>query len=153
VKQLNTLNNVGGDNTQYNVDTTYGSSSGYNFSSTNPKYDPLDTATQNYNLSDLGTASNWASNYLDYYYDDQANLAPASEPFNDHPMKKFIPGYQVQSPKCWDVPAKRPPVCLGNKERLPSAVFDRGTPLNALNLDTSVGSILPKFKYTEQPRS
>jgi hypothetical protein len=68
-------------------------------------------------------------------------------------MKEFVPGYQIQPPKCWDVPAKIPPVCLGNNERLPSAVFDRGTPLNALNLDTSVGSIMPKFRYAEESRT
>ena len=68
-------------------------------------------------------------------------------------MKKYVPGYQILPPKTWDIPQQRPPVCLGNNERLPSAVFDRGTPLNALNLDTSVGSIMPKFTYVEQPRS
>ena len=67
-------------------------------------------------------------------------------------MKEFLPGYQIQAPKCWDVPQQRPPVCIQNNQRLPSAVFDRGTPLNALNLDTQVGSIMPKFKYSEERR-
>ena len=67
-------------------------------------------------------------------------------------MKEFLPGYQIQAPKCWDVPQQRPPVCIQNKKQLPSAVFDRGTPLNALNLDTQVGSIMPKFKYSEERR-
>ena len=43
-------------------------------------------------------------------------------------------------------------LCIQNKKQLPSAVFDRGTPLNALNLDTQVGSIMPKFKYSEERR-
>lgn len=68
-------------------------------------------------------------------------------------MKKFVPGYQIQPPKCWDMPQKRPPVCLSTKKQLPAAVFDRGTPLNALDLDTSVGSIMPKFQYNELPRN
>ena len=67
-------------------------------------------------------------------------------------MKEFLPGYQIQAPKCWDVPQQRPPVCIQNNKQLPSAVFDRGTPLNALNLDTQVGSIMPKFKYSEERR-
>ncbi len=67
-------------------------------------------------------------------------------------MKTFVPGFQIQPPKCWDVPQKRPPVCLSDKKRLPAAVFDRGTPLNALEMDTTVGSILPKFIYTELAR-
>ena len=67
-------------------------------------------------------------------------------------MKRFTPGYQVQPPKCWDMPQQRPPVCLSNRKQLPAAVFDRGTPLNALDLDTSVGSIMPKFQYNELSR-
>lgn len=78
--------------------------------------------------------------------DQNGNFIPSCK------MKKFVPGFQMQPPKCWDVPLKRPPVCLSDKQRLPSAVFDRGTPLNALELNTSVGSIMPKFVYTELPR-
>jgi hypothetical protein len=68
-------------------------------------------------------------------------------------MKQFYDGYQIQDPKCWDVPQRRPPVCLGGASNLPAAVFDRGTPLNALELNTSIGSILPNFTYSESPRS
>jgi hypothetical protein len=78
--------------------------------------------------------------------DGNGNFIPSCK------MKTFVPGFQMQPPKCWDVPQKRPPVCLGDKKRLPAAVFDRGTPLNALEMDTTVGSILPKFIYTELPR-
>lgn len=71
-------------------------------------------------------------------------------------MKEYHSGYQYQNPNGWNVPQKRPPVCLGCKNKcLPSGVFDRGTPTQALELtnDTQVGSIMPKFTYTEQPRS
>ncbi len=78
--------------------------------------------------------------------DKNGNFIPSCK------MKTFVPGFQMQPPKCWDVPQKRPPVCLSDKKRLPAAVFDRGTPLNALDMDTTVGSILPKFLYTELPR-
>ena len=87
------------------------------------------------------------------------NTEPNNQLNNEHgfvhscKMKKFEPGYQIQPPKCWDMPHKRPPVCLSSKKQLPAAVFDRGTPLNALDLDTGVGSIMPKFQYNELPRN
>ncbi len=68
-------------------------------------------------------------------------------------MKKFHPGYQLQPPSCWDVPQKRPPVCLSDKKCMPAAVFDSGLSLNALQFDTAVGSIMPGFTYVEHPRS
>ncbi len=68
-------------------------------------------------------------------------------------MKKFHPGYELQPPTCWDVPQKRPPVCLSDKKCLPAAVFDTGASLNALDLNTSIGSIMPGFTYIEHPRS
>ena len=68
-------------------------------------------------------------------------------------MKQFKPGYQLQPPTCWDVPQKRPPVCLSDKKCLPSAVFDTGLSLNSLQFDTAVGSIMPGFTYIEHPRS
>jgi hypothetical protein len=68
-------------------------------------------------------------------------------------MKKFKPGYQLQPPTCWDVPQKRPPVCLSDKKCMPAAVFDSGLSLNALQFDTAVGSIMPGFTYVEHPRS
>ena len=68
-------------------------------------------------------------------------------------MKKFHPGYQLQPPTCWDVPQKRPPVCLSDKKCLPAAVFDSGLSLNALQFDTAVGSIMPGFTYVEHPRT
>jgi hypothetical protein len=135
----------------FESDTTYGYTHGYDFPTSSSS-----NTTNNYTYGS-GSGSSQSS-YGDNYYNDQQqqqyNLQPAtSELFTEISMKEYHPGYQIQPPKCWDVPAKRPPVCLGNNERLPAAVFDRGTPLNALNLDTSVGSIMPKFKYIETPRS
>ena len=62
---------------------------------------------------------------------------------------------------------KRPPVCVNTNPdttQLPIGIADHGTPINALEVDpigriltteekvkyTNVGSILPKFTYTEQ---
>ena len=78
--------------------------------------------------------------------------------------KDFFPGYSIIPPNKWDIPQKRPKNCIPDKwSKRPSAVFDRGTPLNVLELDsqgrmkidendvtfTNVGSILPKFKFEE----
>lgn len=77
--------------------------------------------------------------------------------------KDFHPGYQFVDPKAWDVPKQRPPVCIPQKEQLPSAVIMNGFGTNVLELDqtgriatqekdiskTNVGSILPKFQYQE----
>ena len=78
--------------------------------------------------------------------------------------KDFFPGYSIIPPEKWDVPQRRPEHCIPDKwSKRPSAVFDRGTPLNVLELDsqgrmkidendvtfTNVGSILPKFKFEE----
>jgi hypothetical protein len=72
-----------------------------------------------------------------------------------HPrnMKKFRQGYQIQPPVCWDIPQKRPPICLSDKKALPAAVFANGLSLNSLELNTSVGSIMPGFSYAERNRS
>ena len=73
------------------------------------------------------------------------------------------PGYSYIHPKYWSVPQKRPPVCVTNNEFNPASLYDRGTPTNVLELTpegdiaateenvrlTNVGSILPKFEYTE----
>jgi hypothetical protein len=73
------------------------------------------------------------------------------------------PGYSYIDPKYWSVPQKRPPVCVTNNEFNPASLYDRGTPTNVLELTpagdiaateenvrlTNVGSILPKFEYTE----
>lgn len=78
--------------------------------------------------------------------------------------KLYYPGYSFAPPSTWDVPQKRPPVCLPDKARLcPMGVFDRGTPTNVLELNpdgtqcssenecelTNVGSLMPKFEFKE----
>tara|TARA_B100000902_G_scaffold385177_1_gene426216 strand:- start:6422 stop:7606 length:1185 start_codon:yes stop_codon:yes gene_type:complete len=78
--------------------------------------------------------------------------------------KQYYPGYSFMPPETWNVPQKRAPSCIPDGwTKRPSAVFDRGTPTNVLELDTNgnmatneddvhftnVGSILPKFKYEE----
>lgn len=86
---------------------------------------------------------------------------------NNRTMEKnktnYRPGYSFMPPTEWDVPQERPPVCIPDKWVRPSAVFDRGTPLNVLELDengdmlmdenrvtfTNVGSIMPRFRYEE----
>jgi hypothetical protein len=55
-------------------------------------------------------------------------------------------GFTYMNPDMWVVPKKAYNSCPPNQP--PSAVFDTGTPLNALDL-TRVGSILPTFKYEE----
>jgi len=73
------------------------------------------------------------------------------------------PGYSYMDPKLWDVPQKRAPVCHHINELNATPLYDRGTPINVLELTpygdqsvvegdvslTNVGSILPKFEYTE----
>jgi hypothetical protein len=143
---------------QYWTDYSYGVEGGYNFAQPpNTTSDPISTAEQN------ARANYQREQELNGSCRNCVPASPDFETFGDNTppgqfthscqMKEFVPGYQIQPPKCWDVPAKIPPVCLGNNERLPSAVFDRGTPLNALNLDTSVGSIMPKFRYAEESRT
>ena len=86
-----------------------------------------------------------------------------TEAIKNNTWKQVHPGYQLVDPNKWSVPQKRPPVCLPDKVKLPSAVFTEGTPINVLEFDkygnmanteelvsqTNVGSILPKFKYQE----
>ena len=58
-------------------------------------------------------------------------------------------GYSYINPANWSVPQKRPPPCIGKcKKNEPAPLISKGTPLNALEY-TKVGSLLPKFSYTE----
>jgi len=83
--------------------------------------------------------------------------------------KTFFPGYTYVPPKNWSVPQQRAPVCSSsspNALKL-TGIVDRGLPLNVLELNpqgqvadtessvslTNVGSMLPNFKYEEQPFS
>ena len=82
-------------------------------------------------------------------------------------QKSFYPGYAYMPPSNWDVPQKRPPVCVNNDldtTKLPIGIADHGTPVFALEVNpigrilateekvkyTNVGSILPKFTYMEE---
>lgn len=83
--------------------------------------------------------------------------------------KKFVPGYTYVPPVYWDVPQRHTPVCAPpelNVRKL-TGLMDTGAPINALELNqdgslaqtedtvqlTNVGSIMPKFNYTETPYS
>lgn len=83
--------------------------------------------------------------------------------------KKYFPGYTYIPPVYWDVPQRHTPVCSPpdlNVKKL-TGLMDRGTPINALELNpdgsisstedtvtlTNVGSMLPKFNYKEIPFS
>ena len=145
---------------QYWTDYSYGVEGGYNFAQPqNTTTDPISTAEQNARANyqreqELnGSCRNCLPAQSDFEMFNNNTPQVPGQFTHSCQMKEFVPGYQIQPPKCWDIPAKIPPVCLGNNERLPSAVFDRGTPLNALNLDTAVGSIMPKFKYAEESRT
>jgi hypothetical protein len=90
-----------------------------------------------------------------------------ADPEYQNSPKTFYPGYSYMPPSNWDVPQKRPPVCMPNDPdttKLPIGIADHGTPIFALEVDpigriltteekvkyTNVGSILPKFKYVEE---
>jgi hypothetical protein len=82
---------------------------------------------------------------------------------------KFKPGYAYLPPEDWDIhyekqiSCRKAPTTYPDTRKLPIAMMDPGTPINALELDdegniasteefaplTSVGSMLPKFNYVE----
>ncbi len=87
--------------------------------------------------------------------------------YND--AKTFVPGYTYVPPENWSVPQYRPPVCISsspNPLKL-TGLVDRGLPLNVLELNpqgevadtesdvslSNVGSMMPNFKYEEEPFS
>ena len=92
--------------------------------------------------------------------DDSSQLVNGA---SDNHSRIYKPGYTFAPPSTWNVPQRRAPACLPDRATRPSAVFDRGTPTNVLELDpngnmattenfvhqTNVGSILPKFTYQE----
>lgn len=101
------------------------------------------------------------SSYVVPYREDDESMF--NEGVKNKTGKDFYPGYSYVNPGKWDVPQKRPPVCLTSytNKNMPSATFTSGTPVNVLELDktgriamtendvtqTNVGSILPKFKF------
>ena len=126
--------------------------------------DPWNNAVDNWNRSMASTRNGQSKdcgNYVDY-----DNLRKKPDPEYQNSEKQFYPGYSYLPPNNWDVPQKRPPVCVNNNPdttQLPIGIADHGTPINALEVDpigrilateekvkhTNVGSILPKFSYTE----
>ena len=131
----------------------------------NTSRDPWNSAVDNWNRSMASTKNSpdkECGNYVDY---DNLRKKPDAE--YQKSAKKFYPGYSYLPPNNWDVPQKRAPVCVNNNPdttQLPIGIADHGTPINALEVDpigrilateekvkyTNVGSILPKFSYTEQ---
>ena len=96
-------------------------------------------------------------------YGDQETPEELRNQAPENANKIYYPGYSFMPPSSWSMPQRRPPACIPNKRRLPSSVFDRGTPTNVLEFNrsggmamtenevklTNVGSILPKFRYDE----
>ena len=68
------------------------------------------------------------------------------------PSKKIMSayGWSYMPPQHWSVPQKRPPVCIPSKENRTKIMplLDKGVPVDALDWK-QVGSILPKFEYSE----
>jgi hypothetical protein len=105
-------------------------------------------------------------------YDDRDDINEdgSSVVKNYKDAKTWYPGYTYLPPSNWNVPQKYPPACLApspDSIKL-TGLVDRGLPMNVLELHpydgkiaktedsvslTNVGSILPKFKYEEQPFS
>ena len=107
---------------------------------------------------------------------NNANINPNSFPIiqsgqqSGHQTDKYYtslnnkpPGYSYIDPKLWTVPQQRAPLCHHVNELNATPLYDRGTPINVLELTpygdqavverevslTNVGSILPKFSYRE----
>jgi hypothetical protein len=126
--------------------------------------DPLDNVMENMQLNKKyhQEKGKECRSYVDVRKNDESKFV--REAIKNNTWKKFKPGYSAVDPKHWNVPQKRPPVCLPNRVDLPSAVFTQGTPANVLEFDrygnmanteddvaeTNVGSILPKFEYNEK---
>ena len=60
-------------------------------------------------------------------------------------------GWSYMPPYTWSVPQKRPPVCIPtkNKESIVTPIFDKGTPVDALDWVKSE-DVFSNDKYTEQ---
>ena len=130
----------------------------------NSKKDPLNTMASNmkkekqFREDDKKSCGSYIQKYGDT--DEEQFISEARK---NNTWKKFNPDYHMVDPIKWDVPKKRPPVCIPERVNLPSAVFTQGTPTNVLEFDrygkmassesdvteTNVGSILPKFVYKE----
>ena len=105
-----------------------------------------------------------------YYNRDDENEDGSIVVKNYGDAKTWHPGYTYLPPSNWDVPQKYPPACMApspDSIKL-TGLVDRGLPMNVLELHpydgkiaqtedsvhlTNVGSMMPKFKYEEQPFS
>ena len=79
--------------------------------------------------------------------------------------KHYYPGFQYIDPKKWDVPQKRPPVCIPSNNKIypPSGIIEAKFSFLELNemgniantedsvKQTNIGSILPPFEYKILP--
>jgi hypothetical protein len=130
--------------------------------------DPWNSAVNNWNkamASNSGRSE--CGNYSDSKRVDYDTLRKGADKQYQNSQKQFYPGYAYQPPSNWDVPQKRPPLCVNTNPdttQLPIGIADHGTPINALEVDpigrilateekvkyTNVGSILPKFSYSER---
>lgn len=125
--------------------------------------DPLNNVKENMQKEQIykKTQEKGYDAYLSARAEDDEVLV--EQAIKNNTWKQVNPGYQMVDPNKWNVPQKRPPVCLSDKVKLPSAVFTNGTPVNVLEFDkyghmanteeevkqTNVGSILPKFTFSE----
>ena len=59
-------------------------------------------------------------------------------------------GWSFMPPHFWSVPQKRPPACIPSPENTATVtpIYDKSVPVDVLDY-TQVGSILPKFEYSE----
>ena len=105
--------------------------------------------------------------YNDLSTDKTGNLVVS----NYKDAKKWYPGYTYVPPVFWDVPQKHNGGCMPNNEQKKytklTGLVDRGLPINVLELNqdgkiadteetvsmSNVGSMIPSFKYQEQPFS
>ena len=109
------------------------------------------------------------NNKCDQYNTFSSNTDEALRVQNYNDAKTFVPGYTYVPPENWSVPQYRPPVCVSsspNPLKL-TGLVDRGLPLNVLELNpqgevadtetdvslSNVGSMMPNFKYEEEPFS
>jgi hypothetical protein len=129
-----------------------------------PDDDPLDNVKENMNAVrrfKINGKKDCNAYITSNQNDDEEKLV--QEAVEKGTWKQFDPDYVMVDPKKWNVPHKRPPVCLPDRVKLPSAVFTDGTPVNVLEFNrygniahteedvsrTNVGSILPKFKFKQ----
>ena len=134
--------------------------------------------TDNSKWNDAFKGAEFNANFYEKYKDNNkceqyntfsSNTDEALRVQNYNDAKKFVPGYTYVPPENWSVPQYRPPVCISsspNPLKL-TGLVDRGLPLNVLELNpqgevadtetdvslSNVGSIMPNFKYEEEPFS